>query len=64
MRLSMPSVRTLISTLRQLIDDRQGVTALEYGLIAAVMVTAIATTIRGVSAPITQAFQNIYNSFF
>lgn len=56
-------LRTIITQLRRLRADQEGVTALEYGLIAAVMVTAIASTIRGVSAPITQAFCNIYASF-
>ena len=53
-----------IVLLRRLRDDRRGVTSLEYGLIAAVMVTAIATTIRGVSGPVAQTFTNVFNSFF
>ena len=48
--------RSLIAQLRCVRDDQRGVTALEYGLIGAVMVTAIASTIRGVSTPVTSAF--------
>lgn len=52
-------LRTVVQHLRAaraLIADERGVTSLEYGLIAAVMVIAIASTIRGVSAPVTGAF--------
>ena len=46
------------------LKDESGATAIEYGLIAAVMVVAIASTIRTMSAPITGAFQRVFDSFF
>lgn len=64
MRLKLRTVVQHLRATRALIADERGVTSLEYGLIAAVMVIAIASTIRGVSAPITAAFQRVYDSFF
>ena len=56
-------LRIIIAELRRLRDDNQGVTALEYGLIAAVTVTSIATTVSGLSAPIAGAFCRVFQSF-
>lgn len=63
MRFELATMRRALAVLRRLLADKRAVTSLEYGLIAAVMVTAIATTIRSVSAPISTAFCNIYISF-
>lgn len=64
MRLKLRSIVRRARTIRAVFADQRGVTALEYGLIAAVMVIAIASTIRSMSAPITAAFQRVYDSFF
>jgi Flp pilus assembly pilin Flp len=64
MRLKLRTIVQHARVARALIADERGVTSLEYGLIAAVMVIAIASTIRGVAAPITAAFQRVYDSFF
>ena len=64
MRLKLRSILWRARTIRAVFADNRGVTALEYGLIAAVMVIAIATTIRSMSAPITGAFQRMYDAFF
>lgn len=56
MRLKLRTVVQHMRAVRALIADERGVTALEYGLIAAVMVIAIATTIRSMAAPVTAAF--------
>jgi len=64
MGLKLRSILQRWIPIRSLIDDQRGITAIEYGLIAAVMVIAIASTIRSLSAPITGAFQRVFDSFF
>lgn len=64
MRLKLRSVVQRARLVQAVLADQRGITALEYGLIAAVMVIAVATTIRSMSAPVTGAFQRIFDSFF
>ena len=64
MRLKLRSIAQRWLPIRAVVQDQRGITALEYGLIAAVMVVAIASTIRTMSAPITGAFQRVFDSFF
>jgi len=51
-------IRKLISFLR----DKSGVTALEYGVIAAIIVVAVAGTIGGVGNNLKTTFNTISNS--
>jgi pilus assembly protein Flp/PilA len=44
------------------IGDRRGVTALEYGVIAAVTVAAVATTIGTVGTRLSSTWTNIANA--
>lgn len=48
-----------LSAVRRFIRDERGVTAIEYGLIAAVIALAVATTMDTVSAALTTVFTNI-----
>lgn len=64
MRLKLYSIVQHWRFVRAALADRRGITAIEYGLIAAVMVIAIASTLRSISAPITGAFQRVFDSFF
>jgi pilus assembly protein Flp/PilA len=47
--------------LRYFIRDKRGVSALEYGLIAAAIAVAIAATVGGVGNKIKNTFTNISN---
>jgi len=49
-------IRAIWLACKRLRADTRGVTAMEYGLIASIMVVAIVTTIQGVSAPIFNFF--------
>jgi pilus assembly protein Flp/PilA len=46
---------------RRLINDRKGVTALEYGVIAAAMIVAIATVVGTLGTTLSTTFTNISN---
>jgi Flp pilus assembly pilin Flp len=48
--------------MRRWARDQRGVTALEYGLIAAVTVTAIVASINSMSQPVANAFKAACNA--
>ena len=52
----------MLRTLKSLFRDRKGVTALEYGVIAAIIVVAVATTIGAVGNKLSDTFNNIANA--
>ena len=52
----------MLRTLKTLLANRKGVTALEYGVIAAIIVVAVATTIGAVGNKLSDTFVNIANS--
>jgi pilus assembly protein Flp/PilA len=47
---------------RRLINDRKGVTALEYGVIAAAIIVAIATVVGTLGTTLSTTFTNISNA--
>jgi len=52
-------IRTVISKLRDLIRSNEGVTAMEYGLIAAATVVAIATLLPGIGTKLSEIFSGV-----
>ena len=50
------SMSQMISTVRGLVADKKGVTALEYGVIAAAIVIAIVTVLPGMGAALVATF--------
>lgn len=50
---------TLMSAVRTFIADEKGVTALEYGMIAALIAAVIITVVTGLGQGIERAFQTI-----
>ena len=50
---------TLISAVRTFIADEKGVTALEYGMIAALIAAVIVTVVTGLGTEIRTSFQEI-----
>lgn len=52
----------LVVKLRRLLRDRDGVTAMEYGLIAAAVTTAIVSILNGVSPVVGNMFSRISTS--
>jgi len=52
-------IRTVISKLRDLIRSDEGVTAMEYGLIAAATVVAIATLLPGIGTKLSEIFSGV-----
>jgi pilus assembly protein Flp/PilA len=50
---------TIYTAIRQFARDERGVTTIEYGLIAAVMVTAVAAAFGGLSTALENAFTAI-----
>jgi pilus assembly protein Flp/PilA len=48
--------------LRHLIDDQSGVTAIEYGLIAALIAVVIITAVTTVGTTLSATFQSIATS--
>lgn len=50
---------TIISAVRSFIADEEGVTALEYGMIAALIAAVIVTTVTTLGSRIDGAFQDI-----
>jgi pilus assembly protein Flp/PilA len=52
----------LMNKFRQLKNDRRGVTALEYGLIAAIMAGILVTVIGTFGSDLTTAFTHIGTS--
>lgn len=54
--------RAIWSEFKRLTRDTEGVTAMEYGLIAATTCLAIVSTVQSLSQPIGNAFQAMLNS--
>ena len=52
----------LVKTARALRESRQGVTAIEYGLIAALIAVVIIAGINGVGTGISTTFNNVSSS--
>lgn len=52
---------TLMSAVRTFIADEKGVTALEYGMIAALIAAVIITVVTNLGTGIERAFQAIVN---
>ncbi|WP_342118954.1 Flp family type IVb pilin [Pseudoduganella sp. OTU4001] len=48
-----------LSAVRRFIRDERGVTAIEYGLIAAVIALAVATTMDGVKTALEGVFNEV-----
>ncbi|MFL6660289.1 MAG: Flp family type IVb pilin [Massilia sp.] len=53
---------TFISAVRTFIADEEGVTALEYGMIAALIAAVIAGTVSDLGASVEVAFTKIANA--
>lgn len=53
---------TFISAVRSFIADEDGVTALEYGMIAALIAAVIVTTVTALGGKIDTAFQIIVDA--
>lgn len=52
-------IKTLLTKLRQLRKSEDGVTAMEYGLIAAATVVAIATLLPGIGTALSSIFSGV-----
>jgi pilus assembly protein Flp/PilA len=52
-------MNTLLSAAKRFARDERGITAIEYGLIAAVMATAIGAAFKLLGPALQSAFQNI-----
>jgi pilus assembly protein Flp/PilA len=52
----------MLKIFRRLMKDESGVTAIEYGLIASVIIVAIAGILITVGSSLTNTFQNVSNS--
>jgi pilus assembly protein Flp/PilA len=52
----------IISTLRGVMKDRKGITALEYGLIGALIVVGIVAAMTTIGTKLATTFGNIANS--
>jgi pilus assembly protein Flp/PilA len=52
-------IKTLLTKLRQLRKSDDGVTAMEYGLIAAATVVAIATLMPGIGTSLSSIFSGV-----
>lgn len=50
---------SLLSAVRNFTRDEEGITAIEYGLIAAVIVVALTTVLKDVGSALTTVFTNI-----
>ena len=51
----------MLKTIRRLMKDESGVTAIEYGLIASVIIAAIAGILITIGGSLTQTFQTLAN---
>lgn len=51
--------RVVFGTLRRLVRDRQGGTAIEYGLIAALIVIAMIASLKGLANVTTGMWNNV-----
>jgi pilus assembly protein Flp/PilA len=52
----------MLKIFRRLMKDESGVTAIEYGLIASVIIVAIAGILITVGSSLTTTFQNVANN--
>jgi len=52
-------IRTLFRRVRELLKDQAGVTAMEYGLIAAATVVAISAFMPGISTRLSGIFSSV-----
>lgn len=52
-------MNTISTALKQFVNDEDGVTAIEYGLIAALIATALVAGVTAVSGGLTAAFNFI-----
>jgi pilus assembly protein Flp/PilA len=52
---------TLTAAVRTFINDEDGVTAIEYGLIAALIATALVTAVAYITGALDSSFQSIAN---
>ena len=52
----------MLKIFRRLMKDESGVTAIEYGLIASVIIVAIAGILVTVGSNLTNTFQNVSNN--
>lgn len=52
---------TLSAAVRTFINDEDGVTAIEYGLIAALIATALVTAVAYITGALDTSFQSIAN---
>lgn len=52
----------MLKIFRRLMKDESGVTAIEYGLIASVIIVAIAGILVTVGSSLTNTFQNVANN--
>lgn len=50
---------TFVSAVRSFMADEDGVTALEYGMIAALIAAVIVTVVKGLGQSVEGAFQQI-----
>jgi len=55
-------MNTFITAVRQFARDERGVTAIEYGLIAALMAAAVAAAVGGMGTAISGKFTKIADS--
>ena len=55
-------IKTIISRLRKLAKNEEGVTAMEYGLIAAATVIAISAFMPGISTRLSGIFSRVSSS--
>jgi pilus assembly protein Flp/PilA len=61
-QLREPNMNTFFTAVRQFVRDERGVTAIEYGLIAALMAAAVAAAVGGVGTAISNKFTQIATS--
>jgi len=52
-------IKNLLSKFRKLTKNEEGVTAMEYGLIAAATVVAIATLLPGIGTKLSSIFSGV-----
>jgi len=52
-------MKTILTTVQAFIADEDGVTAIEYGLIAALIGVAMAATARALGSEINTTFQSV-----
>lgn len=52
-------IKHLVAKLRKLRSSEEGVTAMEYGLIAAATVVAIATLLPGIGTKLSEIFSGV-----